>query len=221
MQVTKYLLREFWAIFVDDRSFHSDSLHEHEHVLSKAVLSCATTVMDGQGKMDGFKISGMHVDLHQDGADKVAVAHTRNVRVPAAKWMLSIILCVNWVWAGTFDDHEWVSESAIAEQEEEVMGRDVDYEICIPSVVQWSMLWVFRAHAVESNFGRRRNKHRTIPRSCEHGDCRSDVYASGSHTPRTCMLTTVAAVLHKTHRKWGVNKEMNGWRMEGRPSALC
>ena len=36
-------------------------------------------------EMDGFKICGMHVELHQDGADRVAVAHSRNVRVPEAK----------------------------------------------------------------------------------------------------------------------------------------
>ena len=38
----------------------------------------------------------------------------------------------------------------------------------------------------------------------------------GSHTPRTCMSSTVAAVLHKTHRKWRVDKEMKGCGMEGR-----
>ena len=38
----------------------------------------------------------------------------------------------------------------------------------------------------------------------------------GSHTPRMCMLTTVAAILHRTqHGNWDVNKEMKGWRMEG------
>ena len=42
----------------------------------------------------------------------------------------------------------------------------------------------------------------------------------GSHTPRTSMLTTAAAVLHKTHRKCSVNKEMKGWEMEGRPVLL-
>ena len=55
--------------------------------------------------------------------------------------MLSMVLCVNWVCAGAFDDHEGVSESTIAEQEEEVMGRELDYDICLPFVVQWSMLW--------------------------------------------------------------------------------
>ena len=55
--------------------------------------------------------------------------------------MLSILLCVKRVCAGTFDVHEWVSESTIAEQDEEVTGRDLGDEICIPCVVQWSMLW--------------------------------------------------------------------------------
>ena len=33
------------------------------------------------------------------------------------------------------------SENTIAMQEEEVMGRDLDYELCTPCVVQWSMQW--------------------------------------------------------------------------------
>ena len=61
---------------------------------------------------------------------------------------LSIMLCMNWVCAGVFDDHEWVSESTIAEQEEEVMGRELDYEICIPCVVQWCMLCFPRQHGL-------------------------------------------------------------------------
>ena len=27
------------------------------------------------------------------------------------------------------------------------------------------------------------------------------------------MLTSVARVLHRTHKKWGVNNEMKGWRV--------
>ena len=48
---------------------------------------------------------------------------------------------MNWICAGTFEDREWVSESTIAEQEEEVMGRDLDFNICVPFVVRWSVLW--------------------------------------------------------------------------------
>ena len=55
--------------------------------------------------------------------------------------MLSIMLCVNWVCEGAFNDHDWVSENTIAMQVEEAMGRDSDYKLCMPCVVQWSMLW--------------------------------------------------------------------------------
>ena len=56
---------------------------------------------------------------------------------------------------------------------------------------------VFRAHAVKSKIGRRR-KHRKLPRSCGHGDCRS---------------APLLRFLYKTpHRSWDMNKEMGGWR---------
>ena len=92
--------------------------------------------------------------------------------------MLSIMLCVHWVCAGTLDDQEWVSDSIIAEQEEEVMSRVLDYEICIPRVVQWSMLW----------FCAPTRSNQTL-----EGEEMNIV----KHTPRTCMLTTVAADLQK------------------------
>ena len=57
------------------------------------------------------------------------------------KRMLSIMLCINWVCAGTFVDHEWVSESTISQHVEEVMGRELNYGIDSPCVVQWCMLW--------------------------------------------------------------------------------
>ena len=63
------------------------------------------------------------------------------------------MLCMNWVCAGTFDDHEWVSGSTITQHEEEVMGRDLDCEICIPCVaVEYAV--IFRTHAVKSYTGR-------------------------------------------------------------------
>ena len=33
-----------------------------------------------------------------------------------------------------------------------------------------------RANAVKSNIGKPRNKHREVPRSCEHGDCARDLW---------------------------------------------
>ena len=46
LQLRGYLLRDFWAIFVDDRPFHSDSLYRHVNVQSKGVFFHAMTVMD-------------------------------------------------------------------------------------------------------------------------------------------------------------------------------
>ena len=68
--------------------------------------------------------------------------------------MLSIMLCVNWVCEVAFDDLEWVSENTSAMQVEDVMGRDLNYELCIPcGAVEHGV--VLSAHAVESNNGRR------------------------------------------------------------------
>ena len=35
-----------------------------------------------------------------------------------SKFKMSVMTCTNWVGAGTFDNHEWVSQSTITEQEE-------------------------------------------------------------------------------------------------------
>ena len=58
-------------------------------------------------------------NLHQRGADKRANTHSGNGRVLE-------MLCMNWVSAGTFDDHEWASESTITQHVEEVMGMELD-----------------------------------------------------------------------------------------------
>ena len=124
---------------------------------------------------------------------------------------------MNWLCAGVFDDHEWVSESTIAEQGEEEMGRELDYESCIPCVVRWSMLWFSAPTRLNQTLEGEEIKiaeyHEVENTAISEA---ISVLFGGSHTPRTCMLTTVAAVLHRTpNGKWDVNKEMNGWRMEG------
>ena len=52
------------------------------------------------------------------------------------KRMLSIMLCKNWVCAGTFAEHEWVSESTISQHEEEILAMELDYRFDVPCVVQ-------------------------------------------------------------------------------------
>ena len=34
------------------------------------------------------------------------------------------------------------------------------------------------------------------------------------------MLASIAKILNKTHRKWAVNKEMEGWEMRESPELL-
>ena len=36
---------------------------------------------------------------------------------------------------------------------------------------------------------------------------------SGERTPQSGMLISVAKILQRTHKKKGMNKEMNGWRV--------
>ena len=72
--------------------------------------------------MGGFKIRGVHLNLHQRRVDRLAATHYRNGGVPEAAFVVHYAM--NWVYAGTFDDHEWVSESILALQEEEVMGKE-------------------------------------------------------------------------------------------------
>ena len=55
--------------------------------------------------------------------------------------MMSFMLCTNWVCAGTFADHEWVSARTIIEQEEEILSMELDFKIDDPCVVQWGLLW--------------------------------------------------------------------------------
>ena len=87
--------------------------------------------------------------------------------------LMSIMQCTSWVCAGTFDNHEWVLESTITEQEE-VVGKDLDYEICIQRVAQWCMLWFSAPTRLKSNT-RKGSKNQEVPRSCGHSDCRRDL----------------------------------------------
>ena len=136
------------AIFVDDRLFHSDSLHKHAKVQSKAVFSYAMTVMDtiygwiDEEKNGGLNIFDMDVDLHQRCACRVAESHSRNAGVPEADDVIhyavrELGLCRSFrrPLAGIRKHN--------CREEKEVMGKELDDEICIPCVAQWSMLWSF------------------------------------------------------------------------------
>ena len=153
--------------------------------------------MGRRRKAGGVKNRRMHVDLHQKKKkrrqkDKYRIQHG--------------MLCTSWVCAGTFVDHEWVPESTISQHVEEVMGMELDYEFDIPCVVQWSILWFSATTRLNGILGEqdlkfflKKKTTKVVERAI------TDVISrpfGWEHTPRSCMLASVAKVLHRTHRKW-------------------
>ena len=202
------------AIFVDDRPFHSDPLYKHANVQSKAVFSNALTVMEkidgNEEKWEGkFKVRGVHVDLHQDGACRVAEAHSE-MQENLKRQMSFIMLWVNWVCARAFKDHEWVSESTIRAKRRRRRRSDgqgfgsrnlYSARGTIVHVVILPPTWLNEVSKLLDL-----TITEAISRPFRH-----------LHTQRTCM-----SILLATSRKWGVNKEMEGLEMERRPELfLC
>ena len=94
------------------------------------------------------------------------------------------------------------------------MGMELVYEICIPCVVQWCMLWFSAPTKLNRTLGRdlvTKKYHEAVDRAVAEAISRP---FGCTHTPRLCMLASVASVLNKTHRKWEVSKELEGWEME-------
>ena len=108
------------------------------------------------------------------------------------KRMMSIMLCTNWVCAGT---HEWVSSRTIIQQEKEILSMALRSKIEVPCVVQWGLLWFSAPTDLNRILGSNlKSKSITIVRPF-----------SGERTPKSCMLTSVVRVLQRTHKKEGVN----------------
>ena len=87
------------------------------------------------------------------------------------------------------------------------MGWEQDYEICVPCMVQWCMLWFSaptRLHQTLENQGINIAKyHEAVNMAIAYAISRP---FGGVHTPRSLMLTTVSAVLCKTpSRSWDMN----------------
>ena len=100
--------------------------------------------------------------------------------------MLSIMLCTSWVCAGTFEDHEWVSESRNFQHMEELMGMGLQnwYPVCGTLV----HVMVFSANKVKSNIGKTREKiakyDETVNMAIAYATSRP---FGGQHTPgRAC-----------------------------------
>ena len=137
----EYILREFW------QQIFEDALFRHVNVQSKTVFSYALTLMDkmrgweDEEKRVGSKFATCMWIYTKKALTKEQIPNPA-MKEYLKKQKLPIMLCTNWVCAGTFIDHEWVSESTISEYEEENLGMQVDYGLDVPCVVQWSLLWL-------------------------------------------------------------------------------
>ena len=196
LQLREYVLREFWAIIVDDRPFQQWRILQACKCTFKS--SCLLRYdgdgqdlrMDRRREMGGFKNCGLHVDPHQMCADRGTKAHSRNAGVPEAKDVIHHALCEPGLCRSF--RRPWVG---IRKYSCHARRRRYGQGTVVPS-----------AHAVEcttKKWTRRLRKRSHCPFE--------------THTPRTCMLRSVAAVLHRTPQKnWDVNREMKGWGMKGR-----
>ena len=61
------------------------------------------------------------------------------------------MLDVNWVCEEAFEEQEWVSELTVAMLEKEVLV-DFDYDLSIPCVTQWNMLWFSASSQLNQTF---------------------------------------------------------------------
>ena len=82
----------------------------------------------------------------------------------------------------------------------------LDFRIDVPCVVQWRLLWF----SAPTNLNRILGHELKIKKYHEvvNGAIMDAIKRQfgGEHTPRSCMLTSVAKVLHRTHNKCGVRK---------------
>ena len=87
--------------------------------------------------------------------------------------LLTIMESVIWVCDETMEGHEWVSELTVSMQENEILVAP-NYEIEVPCVVQWGLLWFSSPSRLNQRFA-------------ENG--------------RPCMLRSVAAFLDRAPDK--------------------
>ena len=141
----------------------------------------------------------------------MAETHSRNARVPEATDVVHYVMR-ELVCAGTFDGHGWVSESTSVMQEgEDVMGRELDYEICIACSVQWWMLWLSAPTRSNQTLEDEEIKSRSTTKLWtwrSHGLWRF-AHANVHVDNGRCGL------YGKPHKDWDVKRELKGCGMEG------
>ena len=115
MELREHALREFWEIFVDDRPFCRTPCFRHANVQPEAVFSFPMAIMDAiyrwehEERRVGSKFAAC---MWLYTKEVLTRGHVLNPEMEEylKKGVMSIMLCTNWVCAGTFEDDQWVSE---------------------------------------------------------------------------------------------------------------
>ena len=118
-------------------------------------------------------------------------------------------------------DHVWVDGLTISCQETKVL-EVLDYDIEVPCVVQWSMLWFSSPTRLNRRF---LNSGAIIAKYNEVIDlavvATFTLFFGHTHTPRIFFLRSVRSVLCRSLvRDWDVNKEIRGWVLGEWPVGL-
>ena len=150
----KFILNEFWHIFVHDSLIPRNEVNTHANAQPTSVFSIALTVMD--------TILGWEEERKWIGSFFAACtwiyskAVLCNGRRPPEDETGRRLLAANWVCEDAFKgEHEWVTHLTISEWEEHVMV-DLECNIDIPCVVQWTLFWFASPSRSNSFHG---NKH--------------------------------------------------------------
>ena len=110
--------------------------------------------------MGEIQICCMHVDLYERSVDRRTNTRQGTGQILdrleeeyLRKRMMSIMLCTNWVCAGTFVHHEWVSSRTIIQREEDHFKHDVGFQNRCSVRGPKEPLVVFCTYEFESDHG--------------------------------------------------------------------
>ena len=102
----------------------------------------------GREKLGRIQVRSMHVDLHQ-GCD-LERSRTHAI-INAPQVQIHHMEAVNLVCDDALDDHVWENERTISCQEAKVL-EVLGYDVAVPCVVQWRMLWFSSPTSVNRRF---------------------------------------------------------------------
>ena len=199
----KYVLRQFWQTFVDDR-FDLENAKQ-----TKTVCSYAMEVMDKLESWEEESWVGSRFAACMWIYTKAVLCNGQeNMQEYKLLKFRSIMEAVNWVCDDALEDRVWVHELTLSCQEAKVL-EPLDYDIEVPCLVQWGMLWSSPTSLNRSFF----NSGTIVEKYNEVIDLAIEATFTLSfgemHTPRICFLISMHTVLCRSpERDWDVNREM-------------